>query len=177
MSIYSVDVGFFPTTVIACFSLNDFYRALKLHGVPDAIVNMTMPMEKGIAETHAFSNAGNVIVLVLFNLEPIENDLAYMAGVVAHESVHVLDRVLEHVGENVEEFGEETRAYLMQHLVEQMFQGCIMEIHKRAKRKGNRKTSRKVGSGEGGNVPEVGKPEHDGGPGSDSLVQQENPPS
>jgi len=171
MSIYNIDAGFFPTPVEVCFSSKDFFKILKKYGVPEYVNPEIAPLQHGMAETYAFSNQGASFVIVIFGVEYIAHDVSEMAGIVAHETIHVVERIFEHIGED-EGVGEETRAYLMQHLVEQIYQACVMEIHKYAKRKSNRKTSGQVGEGKEGTVPEVGEPEHDGGTGSDSPVQR-----
>lgn len=170
MSIYEVNAGFFPTPIEVCFSSKEFFNILKKYGIPDYLFPEIAPLEKGIAETYAFSNKGEAFVVAIFNIEEVAYDMQSMAGIVAHESVHICERIFEHVGED-DGIGEETRAYLMEHLVEQIFQACIKEIHKYAKRKGNRKASGKDGKGKEGDVSEVGEPEHDGGPGQGSPVQ------
>lgn len=171
MSIYSVDAGFFPTPIDVCFSGKDFYKVLKKYGVPEHSYPQEMPLQIGIAETYAFSKDGEAFVVVIFNVQSFASDVSSMAGIVAHETIHVVERIFEHIGED-EIVGEETRAYLVQHLVEQIYQACVMEIHKYAKRKSNRKTLDQVGEGKEGVVPEVGQPQHDGGARSDSLVQR-----
>jgi hypothetical protein len=168
MSYYHVDAGFFPTPVKVCFTKKDFHKILKEHNIPIEVAVEAGPLVAGIAETHAFNKFGDAFVVVIFNLELIQDDLACMAGVVAHECSHVIERILEHIGEDVTDFGEETRAYLMQHIVEQIFQGCLMEMHKNAKRKVTGKATVKAGQAEGGTVPEVGVAGGDGGAGQDS---------
>jgi len=168
MSYYHVDAGFFPTPVKVCFTKKDFHKILKEHNIPIEVAVEAGPLIAGIAETHAFNKFGDAFVVVIFNLELIQDDLACMAGVVAHECSHVIERILEHIGEDVTDFGEETRAYLMQHIVEQIFQGCLMEMHKNAKRKVTGKATVKAGQAEGGTVPEVGVAGGDGGAGQDS---------
>lgn len=174
MSIYNIDAGFFPTPIDVCFSSKDFFKILKKYGVPDYMNPEIAPLQHGMAETYAFSNQGASFVIVIFGVEYIAHDVSEMAGIVAHETIHVVERIFEHIGED-EGVGEETRAYLMQHLVEQIYQACVTEIHKYAKRKSNRKTSDQVGEGKEGVVSEVGESKHDGGTGSDSLVQRSDP--
>jgi hypothetical protein len=172
MSIYQVDAGFFPTPIEICFSSKEFFKVLKRYGVPEYLYPELMPLDKGIAETYAFSNRGAAqFVLAVFNVEAIANDSAGMVGVVAHESVHIAERVFEHVGEE-DDAGEETRAYLLQYLVEQIYMACVSEIDKYAKRKSNRKTSSQLSKAKEGSVSEVGEPQYDGGTGQDSPVQR-----
>lgn len=176
MSIYNVDAGFFPTPVEVCFSSKEFFKILKRYGVPDYLHPEISPLEIGIAETYSFSKNGEAFVIAIFSIEAIAYDISNMAGIVAHEALHVAERIFEHVGEE-DDAGEETRAYLMQHLVEQIYQACVMEIHKYAKRKSNRKAVSEASEGKEGAVSEVGKPKHDGGTGQDSPMQRTDPPS
>ena len=172
---FHVDVGFFPVPVKMCFTSQAFYKVLKDHGItaqPDMA-----PLELGIAETHSFSTAKEAIVIVVFNLIECVDNAALLASVVAHEATHVVARVLEHIGEDEEDFGEESRAYLTEWLVRQMFMACLVEVAKIAKRKENRTKTGKKDKGEGGPVPEVGKPVDDGGAGQASDPQQQSDPS
>lgn len=172
---FHVDVGFYPVPVKICFTPQAFYKVLKDHGItaqPDMA-----PLELGIAETHSFSTAKEAIVIVVFNLLECVDNAALLASVVAHEATHVVARVLEHIGEEVEDFGEESRAYLTEWLVRQMFTACLVEVGKIAKRKENRTKTGKKGQGEGGPVPEVGKPVDDGGAGQASVLQGQGDPS
>lgn len=169
---FHVDVGFFPVPVKMCFTPKAFYKVLKDHGItaqPDMA-----PLELGIAETHSFSTTKEAIVIVVFNLVECVDNAALLASVIAHESTHVVARILEHIGEDVEDFGEESRAYLTEWLVRQMFTACLVEVGKIAKRKENRTKAGKKGQGEGGPVPEVGKPVDDGGAGPASVPQQQS---
>lgn len=173
MSAYTIDAGFFPTPIEVCFSNRDFFKALKKYGLPEDLNPEMKPLDKGVAETHAFGRYGEAFVVVLFNVESFAHDVSSMAGIVAHETVHVVERIFDHVGED-DVVGEETRAYLVQHLVEQIFQACVMEIHAYAKRKSTRKTSNQISEGKEGAMLEVGQPQHDGGTGQDSLMQRTN---
>lgn len=172
---FHVDVGFFPVPVKMCFTSQAFYKVLKDHGItaqPDMA-----PLELGIAETHSFSTPKEAIVIVVFNLLECVDNAALLASVVAHEATHVVARVLEHIGEDVEDFGEESRAYLTEWLVRQMFTACLVEVAKIAKRKENRTKVSKKDKGEGGPVPEMGKPVDDGGAGPASVLQEQGDPS
>lgn len=167
MSYYDVSTGFFPVPVKACFSKREFHKILKQHGIPLTAGVEAAPLERGVAETHTFSGCIDAMIVVVYDLNKIMEDLAGMAGVIAHESSHVVERILEYVGEQVEDFGEETRAYLMQYLVEQMYHAALLEISKYAKRKGNRTKTDEGGETSGGIVSEVGKSEYDGSTGQD----------
>ena len=172
---FHVDVGFFPVPVKMCFTSQAFYKVLKDHGI--AAQPEMAPLELGIAETHSFSTPKEAIVIVVFNLIECVDNAALLASVVAHEATYVVARVLEHIGEDVEDFGEESRAYLTEWLVRQMFTACLVEVGKIAKRKENRTKTGKKSQGEGGPVPEVGKPVDDGGAGQVSDLQGPDNPS
>ena len=172
---YHVDVGFFPVPVKMCFTSKAFYKVLKDHGIT-AQPEMA-PLELGIAETHSFSSTKEAIIVVVFNLVECVDNAALLASVVAHESTHVISRILDHIGEDVEDFGEESRAYLTEWLVRQMFTACLAEVGRIAKRKENRTKVGQKGQGEGGPVPEVGKPVDDGGAGQAGVPQQPSDPS
>lgn len=172
---YHVDVGFFPVPVKMCFTSKAFYKVLKDHGIT-AQPEMA-PLELGIAETHSFSSTKEAIIVVVFNLVECVDNAALLASVVAHESTHVISRILDHIGEDVEDFGEESRAYLTEWLVRQMFTACLAEVGRIAKRKENRTKVGQKGQGEGGPVPEVGKPVDDGGAGQTGDLQGQDNPS
>lgn len=173
MSYFDVDTGFFPVPVKACFSKKAFHKVLKDHAIPLSVSLDCAPLENGIAETHTFSGDHIMaLIVVVYDLETIGKDVAALAGTIAHESVHVVERILEYVGEKVQDFGEESRAYLTQHLVEQMFQGACVEIMKSEKRKSNRKKTDTKSETGGGTVSEVGEPQHDGGSGPDSDTKE-----
>lgn len=172
---YHVDVGFYPVPVKMCFTPKAFYKALEDHSIT-AKPEMA-PLELGIAETHSFATTKEALIIVVFNLEECIDNAALLASVVAHESTHVISRILDHIGEDVDDFGEETRAYLTEWLVRQMFTACLVEVGRIAKRKENRTKVGQKGQGEGGPVPEVGKPVDDGGAGQASVPQQQGDPS
>jgi hypothetical protein len=167
-SYYTVDTGFFPLATKLCFNKRSFEDVLRDYNIlPKDDPN---PFEMGVAETHSFSNLKESVVIVGVNLDAIGDSAASLAGVIAHECSHVIERLLEHVGEQVEDFGEETRAYLMQSLVEQIFTACALELKKNAKRKAARTKIGAKGQGDGGPVPEVDKPGNDGGAGPAGVL-------
>ena len=147
-----------------CFNKKDFHKILEEHEIK--LPDDPRPLQLGVAETHSFNNAfnGASLVIVVFDLAACDSIASAIAGTVAHEANHVIERILEHVGEDHDDFGEESRSYLLQYLVEQMFEACMMEA-KNAKRKEDRAKASKESKGGGGTVPEVGKPGDDGGAG------------
>lgn len=158
---FHVDVGFFPTNVKLCFSDKAFYQMLKDHSI--VLEQDPKPLTLGTAETHYFDNTKEAVIAIVFNLVECGDDPVYLAGIVAHECNHVVERIMEHVGEKREEMGEETRSYLMQHLMQQVFKACSLEVAKNAKRKEGRTATRAKGKGAGGTLPEVGGAGDDGG--------------
>lgn len=173
---FDVDCGFFPVPVKLCFTRKAFYEVMKDHGITTA--DDPKPLDYGVAETHSFSNTKESVVVVVFNLETLTHDEPqYLAGIVAHEMSHVIERILEHIGEQKDEFGEETRAYLLQHMVEQVYLACSLQREKDAKRKEARAKTGKKGEGKGGPVSEVGEPRNDGGAGPSGDISAQDSPS
>ncbi len=168
-SYYTIDTGFFPLATKLCFTKGSFEAVLRDYNIVPK--DDPHPFEMGVAETHSFSNMKEAVVIVGVNLDAVGDSPAALAGVVAHECSHVIERLLEHIGEQVEDFGEETRAYLMQSLVEQIFTVCALELKKNAKRKEARTKTGAKGQGDGGTVPEVDEPGDDGGAGSSGDTQ------
>lgn len=156
----------------ACFNAKDFYKILQEQGIPKNVVKDSLPLERGVAETHSFAldGTGITLVIVVFDLPELSKSAVQMAGTIAHEAIHVTERILEYVGENKNEFGEESRAYLTQCLVEQIFDAACNEIIKDEKRAKSREQVSKPDKSEGGSVLEVDIPEHDRRAGSDSAV-------
>ena len=173
---FDVNCGFFPVPVKLCFTRKAFYQVLKDHGI--ATSEDPKPLEYGVAETHSFSNTKESVVVVIFNLDTLTHDEPqYLAGIVAHEMSHVIERILEHIGEQKDEFGEETRAYLLQYMVEQVYLACSLQRAKDAKRKEARANAGKKGEGKGGPVSEVGEPRNDGGAGPSGDISAQDSPS
>lgn len=164
---YHVDCGHFPTQIKLCFSNETFQKVLKDHGIKEK----ASALDEGIAETHYLTDGREGVIILAFDLkECVDEDPAYLAGVIAHEATHCVCRVFEHIGEPPEEIGEESRAYLTEHIVKQITTGIRMEMDKNA-RKADRKTSDKEDKGTQGSVPKVDK--HDnGGAGSNSVPKQ-----
>ena len=67
-------------------------------------------VESALAQTNGFDSGDGLVCFVL--LEAEVRDADQLAALMAHEAVHVSQRVLDHFGED--EPGEETRAYLVQ---------------------------------------------------------------
>jgi len=132
-------------------------------------------LDEGIAETHYLTDGKEGVIVLAFDLkECVDEDPAYLAGVIAHEATHCVCRVFEHIGEPPEEIGEESRAYLTEHIVKQITTGIRMEMDKNA-RETDRKLFKQKGKGPGRDEPKVDQ--HDNGsPRSDSVSEKTDPP-
>lgn len=168
---YHVDCGHFPAEIKLCFSNEMFQRVLLDHG----ITAKATALDEGIAETHYLTDGKMGVIVMVFDLkECIDEDPAYLAGVIAHEATHCVCRVFEHIGEEPDEIGEESRAYLTEHIVKQITTGIRMEMERDA-RKTDRAVPGEKGKGKRGTEFKVDK--HDnGGAGSNSVPKQTDPP-
>lgn len=167
---YRVDAGFFKAHILLCFSDDDFQKILKDHSI-DIKANA---LDIGIGETHYISNGREGIIVLALDLEECDSSPAYLAGVLAHEATHCVNRIFEHIGEEPEDIGEETRAYLTEHIVAQLTQAVELEKEKNA-RKRNRAVSKQKSEGGGG--PELQVDLNDnGGTGSDSVPEKKSKP-
>jgi hypothetical protein len=168
---YHVDCGHFPAQIKLCFSNDMFQRVLKDYG----ITLKTTALDDGVAETHYLTDGKQGVIVLVFDLEEcVDEDPAFLAGIIAHEATHCVCRVFEHIGEEPDEIGEESRAYLTEHIVKQITTGIMMEMEKNA-RKANRAVSKQKGKGE--KRPDVQVDKHDNGSaGSDSVPKQKGSP-
>lgn len=168
---YHVDCGHFPAQIKLCFSNEMFQKILLDHG----ITMKASALDEGIAETHYLTDGKEGVIVLAFDLkECVDEDPAYLAGVIAHEATHCVCRVFEHIGEPPEEIGEESRAYLTEHIVKQITTGIRMEMDKNA-RETDRKLSKQKSKGPGRDEPKVDQ--HDnGGPRQDCLSEKTDPP-
>jgi len=168
---YHVDCGHFPSQIKLCFSNEMFQKVLADHGITEKAT----ALDEGIAETHYLTDGKHAVISMAFDLkECVDEDPAFLAGVIAHEATHCVCRIFEHIGEAPDEIGEESRAYLTEHIVKQITTGIQVEIEKNA-RKENRAASRQKGQGAGGSQLTVDQ--HDnGGPGSDCVSEKTDTP-
>lgn len=167
---YHVDCGHFPAQIKLCFTNEDFQKILLDHGIS----YKASALDEGIAETHYLTDGREGVIVMVFDLkECVDEDPAYLAGIVAHEATHCVCRVFEHIGEPVEEIGEESRAYLTEHIVKQITTGISMQMEKNA-RKERRAVPKQEGKGKPGVKSEVDQ--HDNGrPRSDCVSEKTNP--
>ena len=166
---YHVDCGHFPSQIKLCLSNESFQKILRDHGIGERAT----ALDDGVAECHYLTDGREAVIIMVFDLdECVDEDPAYLAGVVAHEATHCVCRVFEHIGEPVDEIGEESRAYLTEHIVRQITTGIRMEMDKRA-RKTNRGASKQKSEGAEGTKPKVDR-DDSGSSGSDSVPKQKS---
>jgi hypothetical protein len=167
---YKLNVGFFPDIVKLCFDDKVFQQILKDHDV----TLKASALDCGIAETHLIGDGKDAIIILVFDMSLVNDNLGELVDTITHEVSHAVDHLAEHIGEE-DNFVNETRAYLSGHLAGQIFKICMHEKEKYA-RKASRKISNKKSKG-------VGRPElqvdqlSDGGAGSNSIPEQPSAPS
>ena len=167
---YKLNVGFFPDVVKLCFDDKVFQQILKDHDV----TLKASALDSGIAETHLIGDGKNAIIILVFDMSLVNDNLGELVDTIAHEVSHAVDHLAEHIGEE-DNFVHETRAYLSGHLAGQIFKICMHEKEKYA-----RKTSRKIPNkkGQGVRRPELQvDQQRDGGAGPISVSQQSGSPS
>lgn len=131
---YKLDVGFFPDVIKLCFDDKVFQQILKDHDV----TLKASALDCGIAETHLIGDGKDAIIILVFDMSLVNDNLGELVDTIAHEVSHAVDHLAEHIGEE-DNFVHETRAYLSGHLAGQIFKICMHEKEKYA-----RKASRKV---------------------------------
>jgi hypothetical protein len=162
---YKLNVGFFPDVIKLCFDDKVFQQILKDHDV----TLKASALDCGIAETHLIGDSKDAIIILVFDMSLVNDNLGGLVDTIAHEVSHAVDHLAEHIGEE-DNFVNETRAYLSGHLAGQIFKICMHEKEKYA-RKTNRKVSDKKGQG-------IGRPElqvdqfSNGSTGQNSLTAQ-----
>jgi hypothetical protein len=142
---YKLDVGFFPDVVKLCFDDKVFQQILKDHDV----TLKANALDCGIAETHLIGDGKDAIIILVFDLSLVNDNLSELVDTITHEVSHAVDHLAEHIGEE-DNFVNETRAYLSGHLAGQIFKICMHEKEKYA-RKANRGKTKQDGKGAGGN--------------------------
>jgi len=166
---YKLDVGFFPDVVKLCFDDRVFQQILKDHD--DTL--KASALDCGIAETHVIGDGRESIIILVFDMSLVNDNLGALVDTIAHEVSHAVDNLAEHIGED-DNFVHETRAYLSGHLAGQIFKICMFEKEKYA-RKASRKVLNKKSKGVKGPDVQVDQLSG-GGAGQDSLPQPENVP-
>ena len=161
---YKLDVGFYPDVVKLCFDDKVFQQILKDHNV----TLKTSALDYGIAETHLIGDGKDAIIVLVFDMSLVNDDISELVDTIAHEICHAVDHLAEHIGED-EGFKGETRAYLTGHLAQQIFKICMHEKDKYA-RKTNRSKTKQNGKSTGRNELEV-YINRNGGTGSHSPAE------
>jgi len=165
---YKLDVGFFPDVMKVCFSDKVFQQILKDH----KLTVKESALDIGVAETHLIGDSKDSIIILVFDLDAIGDNMAELVGAIAHEVSHAIDNMAEYIGEDDNIKGE-TRAYLTESLSQQLFKIIVAEKHKHA-RKTDRKVPRKTSNGEQRANVQVDI-NRDGSAGSVSISQQSGP--
>jgi hypothetical protein len=162
---YKLNVGFFPDVVKLCFDDKVFQQILKDHDV----TLKASALDSGIAETHLIGDGKDAIIILVFDMSLVNDNLGELVDTICHEVSHAVDHLAEHIGEE-DNFVNETRAYLSGHLAGQIFKICMHEKEKYA-RKASRKVSDKKSKGAGGAVVQVDQLS-DGRTGQNSAAEQ-----
>lgn len=162
---YKLNVGFFPDVVKLCFDDKVFQQILKDHDV----TLKASALDCGIAETHLIGDGKDAIIILVFDMSLVNDNLGELVDTIAHEVSHAVDHLAEHIGEE-DNFVNETRAYLSGHLAGQIFKICMHEKEKYA-RKTSRKVSKQKGQGAGRPVVQVDQLSV-GSSGQNSIPQQ-----
>jgi len=162
---YKLNVGFFPDVVKLCFDDKVFQQILKDHDV----TLKANALDSGIAETHLIGDGKDAIIILVFDMSLVNDNLGELVDTITHEVSHAVDHLAEHIGEE-DNFVNETRAYLSGHLAGQIFKICMHEKEKYA-RKASRKISNK--KSQGVTRPNVQVDQHSlGGAGQNSVSEQ-----
>jgi hypothetical protein len=164
---YKLNVGFFPDVVKLCFDDKVFQQILKDHDV----TLKASALDCGIAETHLIGDGKDAIIILVFDMSLVNDNLGELVDTIAHEVSHAVDHLAEHIGEE-DNFVNETRAYLSGHLAGQIFKICMHEKEKYA-RKTSRKIPNKASKRSGGPELQVDL-QRDGGAGQDSISKQQS---
>jgi hypothetical protein len=136
---YKLNVGFFPDIVKLCFDDKVFQQILKDHDV----TLKANALDCGIAETHLIGDGKDAIIILVFDMSLVNDNLGELVDTITHEVSHAVDHLAEHIGET-DNFVNETRAYLSGHLAGQIFKICMSEKEKYA-RKANRSKTKQDG--------------------------------
>jgi len=125
-SYYNVDLGFFPKCVKLCFNDEQFQDILKDQKLDN--VN-ARALEMGVAEVHHIGEGKKSVIIAVFNLDDMKDSVEEMMATIAHETVHIIERISDYIEEE-EILTEETRAYLTESIVRQIFKACVIEKEK-----------------------------------------------
>ena len=125
-SYYNVDLGFFPRCVKLCFNDEQFQEIL----IDQKMTNVDIKaLQLGVAEVHYIGEGKKGVIIAVFNLDDMKDSVEEMVATIAHETVHIIERLSEYIEEE-EILTEETRAYLTESIVRQIFKACVIEKEK-----------------------------------------------
>lgn len=164
---YKINTGIFPDVIKVCFSDEQFQQILKDHNIDEKAT----AFEFGGAETHFLKVGATAIVIGVFSLAEMGEDVGDISGTLAHEASHIIDGMAELIGED--HITNEIRAYFMQYLVKHLWT-CVHEEKAQNAREQNRKLSKQTGRKGGGIKPKVDQ-HNNGGAGQDSDVKKTDP--
>jgi hypothetical protein len=166
---YNVDLGFFPRCVKLCFNNEQFQDILRDQKLESQAITA---LEMGVAEVHYIGEGKKGIIIAVFNLDDMKDSIEEMIATIAHETVHIIERISDYIEEE-EMFTEETRAYLTESIVRQIFKACVIEKEKHA-RKTLGTILQKLSGESGGSKLQVDQ-HSDGGARSNSVPKKKNP--
>ena len=164
---YKLDVGFFPDVIKLCFDDKVFQQILKDHDVS----LKANALDCGIAETHLIGDGKDAIIILVFDMSLVTDNLDELVDTITHEVSHAVDHLAEHIGEE-DNFVNETRAYLSGHLAGQIFKICMHEKEKYV-RKTSRTATKQIGKTKRGDEPQI-HINYIGRSGSHSFIELES---
>lgn len=114
-------MGQWPIFVGFTTSRKAFKREMKRLSVspcPEFLVN-----DRSNAATHFFTHEGQTTCIITMNKPEANRPVEQVAGMIAHEAVHVAQELWENVGER--EPGKEAEAYLVQMITQCCLQDAL----------------------------------------------------
>jgi hypothetical protein len=106
--------GFFPCHIGICFDAKSFDKEMSLHNVKKQDF---LASDHASATLHYFEGKNSLICIMCIDKTGLKNHCPIeIAGLCAHEALHVWQQVKIYVGEK--EPGAETEAYFLQHTMQ-----------------------------------------------------------
>jgi hypothetical protein len=161
---YKINTGIFPDVIKICFSDEQFQQILKDYNINEKVT----AFDFGGAETHFFKIDATAVIIGVFSLGEMGEDIGDISSTLAHEASHIVDDMAELIGED--HITNEVRAYFMQFLVKHLWT-CVHEEKAQNARKQNRKLSKQTGRKSRGTEPKVDQ-HNNGGAGPNSNVEK-----
>lgn len=125
MAIKYFDMMPFPVFVGFCDDPVSFEQELKRIGLDDP--TPFLPHERAGAATHSFYT-DRLNIVVCMDGKNRRRDKTMIAAIIAHEAVHVMQRIKEELSPH-DALGIETEAYLVQYVT----QSCLIEFWRTGK--------------------------------------------